>query len=231
MPKGIKGFQKGSAAYTGARARRTKSQIKTDIETGLKNAMDITLEETAKKAVKDFQSEARDKYLQIMNLFYGDYHPEMYKRNKTFINADYINDIYDETTSSVIGGIEFMVDNIPPNTYSNILPSRDGAHKIGDPFDPKYVFKMAFESGVHGYRNIDHPSKESKLLRVEKIMNPSPSTQMDRWCRSYQNDTDRIKKLMNEYYAPMLFKTSKREINKTAAARRQRIQNKRNKGV
>ena len=215
MPAGKKGFKKGQASFSN-RARRTNKQIADDIKNGIKNAANIAMEETAHKAVEKFIDDATNEYIRIMKAFYADYHPEIYKRNYTFLNEGLIEKINISTSSSVSGGIQIHPEYIEDGVYKNIFQSKDGSFKPGDSFPGTNVFEYAFTAGIHGGFN-------NNALNTHKFTSPNPQRQMDKWAENYIKDKKNNDYVIQNFFIPKFKKAVFSEINKSSAATKAQI--------
>lgn len=215
MPAGKKGFQKGQASFSN-RARRTNKQIADDIKNGIKNAANIAMEETAHKAVEKFIDDATNEYIRIMKAFYADYHPEIYKRNYTFLNEGLIEKINISTSSSVSGGIQIHPEYIEDGVYKNIFQSKDGSFKPSDSFPGTNVFEYAFTAGIHGGFN-------NNALNTHKFTSPNPQRQMDKWAENYIKDKKNNDYVIQNFFIPSFKKAVFSEIKKSSAATKAQI--------
>ena len=215
MPAGKKGFQKGQASFSN-RARRTNKQIADDLKKGIGNAANIAMEETAHKAIEKFIDDATNEYLRIMRAFYGDYRPEIYKRNYTFLKENLIEKINISTFNSVCGGIQIHPEYIEDYTYKNIFQSKDGKFNAGDSFPGTKIFEYAFTAGIHGGFN-------NNVLNTHTFTSPNPQRQMDKWTENYIKDKKNNDYIVQTFFIPRFKKAVFSEIKKSSAATKAQI--------
>lgn len=138
-------------------------------------------EKVVQKGLIEIATEIEKKYGNVIEQFYLHYTPLFYRRTQSLFYGSSSHNSYRGKIRKINGGYQVGI-----TVSSQHYPY--SANPYGA--DQDWVFRNAFEKGIHGFDNtmVDeiNAKRPSPVVNIPPRMNPSPKGIMDKWWKEYR---------------------------------------------